>query len=157
MAHRQSSIDLSVLPASSVVFTNCRLCIAGTLTAEHSALIVSKDGSIDKVLLGPCIVPQEGEQSSPELIDLQNAILAPGLLELQTNGMRGFHFTHFESPDQYASKVDDVARYLPSQGEQDHGLSAHIHGNCVFLFHVFVIHRCEKSTLLQQISLCYQV
>lgn len=57
------------------------------------------------------------DKPSDNVIDLQGAIVAPGFLELQTNGMRGFHFTHFEEEEaSYAAKIDEVARYLPSQG-----------------------------------------
>ena len=57
-----------------------------------------------------------GSPVGGQVIDLDNAILAPGFLELQTNGMRGFHFTHFEDERKYGEKLDEVARYLPSQG-----------------------------------------
>lgn len=49
-------------------------------------------------------------------MDLGGAIVGPGLIELQTNGMKGFHFTHFEDQHSYAQKLEDVARYLPSTG-----------------------------------------
>lgn len=49
-------------------------------------------------------------------VDLGGAIVGPGLIELQTNGMKGFHFTHFEDEQSYAQKVEEVARYLPSTG-----------------------------------------
>lgn len=59
----------------------------------------------------------DGESSSGErAVDLGGAIVAPGLIELQTNGMRGFHFTHFEDEQSYGRKVEEVARYLPSTG-----------------------------------------
>lgn len=50
------------------------------------------------------------------VVDFDGAILAPGFIELQTNGMRGFHFTHFDDEHSYAAKIDDVARYLVTQG-----------------------------------------
>lgn len=53
---------------------------------------------------------------STDAIDLQGGIIAPGFIELQTNGMRGFHFTHFEDPLQYANALNNVAQYLPSTG-----------------------------------------
>jgi N-acetylglucosamine-6-phosphate deacetylase len=54
--------------------------------------------------------------SDGSTVDLGGAIVGPGLIELQTNGMRGFHFTHFEDEQSYAQKVEEVARYLPSTG-----------------------------------------
>ena len=57
--------------------------------------------------------PSGGDENT---VDLDGAIIGPGLIELQTNGMRGFHFTHFEDEQSYAQKVEEVARYLPSTG-----------------------------------------
>lgn len=54
--------------------------------------------------------------SGQSTVDLGGAIVAPGLIELQTNGMRGFHFTHFEDEQSYAQNVEEVARYLLSTG-----------------------------------------
>ena len=51
-----------------------------------------------------------------DAIDLEEGIIAPGFLELQTNGMRGFHFTHFQDEKSYAEEIDKVAKYLPSTG-----------------------------------------
>lgn len=91
------------MPAT--VFTNCRVCVAGKLV--HRELVVSNDtGRIADA------IPSDGHST----VDLRGAIVAPGLIELQTNGMRGFHFTHFEDAQSYAKKVEDVARYLPSTG-----------------------------------------
>jgi N-acetylglucosamine-6-phosphate deacetylase len=58
----------------------------------------------------------DASSADSETVDLGGAIVAPGLIELQTNGMRGFHFTHFEDEQSYAEKVDEVSRYLPSTG-----------------------------------------
>lgn len=88
-----------------VTFANARLCVGGEL--------------VDKPLTIDCesgtILSNDGEQHS-EVVDLKGGIIAPGFIELQTNGMRGFHFTHFEDHQSYAKKVDDVAQYLPSTG-----------------------------------------
>jgi N-acetylglucosamine-6-phosphate deacetylase len=90
---------------ATTVFTNCRVCEGGRLVQKN--LVVSND-------TGRIV---DGDSSSGEsTVDLDGAIIAPGLIELQTNGMRGFHFTHFEDEQSYAQKVDDVARYLPSTG-----------------------------------------
>jgi N-acetylglucosamine-6-phosphate deacetylase len=51
-----------------------------------------------------------------EAIDLEDSIIAPGYLELHTNGANGFHFTHFENEGSYAAKVDDIAAYYATQG-----------------------------------------
>jgi N-acetylglucosamine-6-phosphate deacetylase len=89
----------------TTTFTNCRLCIAGKLVQRD--LAVSHDTG--RILDGT-------PSTESETINLGGAIVAPGFIELQTNGMRGFHFTHFEDEQSYAKKVDEVARYLPSTG-----------------------------------------
>lgn len=93
------------MPGRTTTFTNCRLCIAGKLVQRD--LVVSNDtGRILDAALS----------TDSDTVNLGGAILAPGLIELQTNGMRGFHFTHFEDELSYGQKVDDIARYLPSTG-----------------------------------------
>ena len=70
-------------------------------------LVVSEDTGL--------ILPRTGYIGG-DAVDLEEGIIAPGFLELQTNGMLGFHFTHFTSENQYAGQVDQVARYLGTQG-----------------------------------------
>lgn len=110
-----TSIDGSLLPPDSIVFTNCRLCILGHLTHPNSVLIASESTGkiLDVLWKKPTYVsPAKGVK----VVDLGNKILAPGFLELQTNGMTGFHFTHFEEEKRYAQNLEEVATYLPSQG-----------------------------------------
>ncbi|KAK4506848.1 hypothetical protein PRZ48_000581 [Zasmidium cellare] len=89
----------------STTLYNCRICKNGKLVdgiitfSNETGLFQNSNGYIDI-----------------DAIDLHGKIIAPGFIEIQTNGMRGFHFTHFEDEDSYAKKLDDVARYLPSQG-----------------------------------------
>jgi N-acetylglucosamine-6-phosphate deacetylase len=77
---------------ATTVFTNCRVCEGGRLV-DRNVVVSNETGRI-----------------------VDGAIVGPGLIELQTNGMRGFHFTHFEDEQSYAQKVEEVARYLPSTG-----------------------------------------
>lgn len=90
---------------ATTVFTNCRVCEGGRLV--HKNLVVSN---------GTGRIVDGDSCSGESTVDLGGAIVAPGLIELQTNGMRGFHFTHFEDEQSYAQKVEEVARYLPSTG-----------------------------------------
>ena len=94
------------MPAQYTVFTNCRLCREGKLVSNERLVINREAGDIS----------QDGDLSDVELVDLQGAIIAPGFLELQTNGMRGFHFTHFSDEQSYAKEIDQVAKYLPQTG-----------------------------------------
>lgn len=87
-------------------FMNCRLCRGGELI-EGDQLVVSDD-------TGDILYPTG--YIGGDAVDLEDGIIAPGFLELQTNGMRGFHFTHFDDELYYANKMDDVAKYLKTQG-----------------------------------------
>lgn len=91
------------MPERSTTFSNCRVCRAGQLVFED--LVVSHETG--QILDSP---------GDGEIVDLGGAIIAPGLIELQTNGMKGFHFTHFEDEKTYAQKIDEIATYLPSTG-----------------------------------------
>ena len=111
-SHVTGSIDWDLVPASCTILTNGRLCINGKLDTRTSSIIISKEtGRIDEILVGVVSGVKDDR-----FIDLKNAIVAPGFLELQTNGMRGFHFTHFQDEKEYAAKIDEIAKYLPSQG-----------------------------------------
>ncbi|KAK5715346.1 hypothetical protein LTR17_016780 [Elasticomyces elasticus] len=95
------------MPSEKTIFINARLCIDGQLVSGK-ALTVS-DGIITSI----------GDVSTVdnhEAINLDGAILSPGFLELQTNGLRGFHFTHFDNKATYSQKLEEVARYLPQTG-----------------------------------------
>jgi N-acetylglucosamine-6-phosphate deacetylase len=110
-----TSLDGSLLHEDALVFTNCRLCISGQLTPSNSVLIASKStGKILEVLGKKPTHVSPSEKAT--ILDLGNKILAPAFLELQTNGMRGFHFTHFKGKKEYEEKLKEVADYLPSQG-----------------------------------------
>ena len=100
------------MPNDKLIFKHARICSGGHLLEEQSFAIATGSGRIISLSEGE----GEGEGDAASAIDLKGAILAPGYLELQTNGMRGFHFTHFEDRPTYAHAIDSVAQYLPSQG-----------------------------------------
>lgn len=87
------------------LFTNCRFVLNGELVEDH--LVISDETGL--------ILKREGYIGG-EAIDLEDNIIAPGFLELHTNGANGFHFTHFEDEKSYSKKVDDIARYYATQG-----------------------------------------
>lgn len=86
-------------------FTNCRQCINGELVDDH--MVVSEDTG--EIL-------QRTGYIGGEIVDLDDGIIAPGFLELHTNGVHGFHFTHFENEEQYAKKLEETAQYYVTQG-----------------------------------------
>ena len=85
-------------------FLNCRLCIGGKLVEDQ--LVVSDDTGL--------ILPRTGYIG--DAVDLEEGIIAPGLLELHTNGLLGFHFTHFSNEKEYAGQIDKAAKFLVTQG-----------------------------------------
>jgi N-acetylglucosamine-6-phosphate deacetylase len=87
------------------LFTNCRYVHNGELVDDH--LVISDETGL--------ILKREGYIGG-EAVDLDDNIIAPGFLELHTNGANGFHFTHFDDSDAYATKVDNIARYYATQG-----------------------------------------
>lgn len=87
-------------------FTNCRLCIGGKIV-EGERLVVSQDDG--------CFLATTGYIGG-EIMDLEDAIIAPGFLELHTNGVNGFHYTNYEDAASYQAGLDSVATYYPSQG-----------------------------------------
>ncbi|KAH7399004.1 hypothetical protein DE146DRAFT_514910 [Phaeosphaeria sp. MPI-PUGE-AT-0046c] len=87
------------------LFTNCRYILNGELVEDH--LVISDETGL--------ILKREGYIGG-EAVDLEDGIIAPGFLELHTNGANGFHFTHFDDDKSYAAKVDKLARYYATQG-----------------------------------------
>ena len=51
-----------------------------------------------------------------EVVDLEGATIAPGFIELQTNGVNGFHFTNFENDEQYEEMLEKTAKYYVTRG-----------------------------------------
>ncbi|KAF2404976.1 Metallo-dependent hydrolase [Trichodelitschia bisporula] len=86
--------------------TNCRLCIDGEIV-EGERLVVSEDTG--RIL-------QSTGYIGGEIFDLEDAIIAPGFLELHTNGANGFHFSDFQNEAQYTSKLQDTAQYYVEHG-----------------------------------------
>ncbi|KAL5118992.1 hypothetical protein ACEQ8H_003121 [Pleosporales sp. CAS-2024a] len=87
------------------LFTNCRYVLDGELVDDH--LVISDETGR--------ILKREGYIGG-EAVDLEDGIIAPGFLELHTNGAHGFHFTHFDEEQSYGAKVDRIARYYATQG-----------------------------------------
>jgi N-acetylglucosamine-6-phosphate deacetylase len=62
------------------------------------------------------IIPSSPLPPNATVIDLHNAIVSPGFIELQINGALGFHFAHYSEPETYQAGVRTLAKYLPSTG-----------------------------------------
>ncbi|CAO2651112.1 Nn.00g094090.m01.CDS01 [Neocucurbitaria sp. VM-36] len=87
------------------LFTNCRYVLHGELVEDH--LVISDETGL--------ILKREGYIGG-EAVDLDDNIIAPGFLELHTNGANGFHFTQFEDERSYSKKIDEIAKYYAAQG-----------------------------------------
>ena len=103
----------------TTTFTNCHLCLHGSLFPYSSISFSDSTGLFTDVSTNAADPVDDDKAEDAQVIDLQGQLLAPGFLELQTNGLRGFHFTHLDNsgePEGYATKLDDVAKYLPRTG-----------------------------------------
>lgn len=87
------------------LFTNCRYILNGDLVDDH--LVISDETGL--------ILKREGYIGG-EAVDLDDGIIAPGFLELHTNGANGFHFTHFEDNTSYTNNINTIAEYYAAQG-----------------------------------------
>ncbi|OCT44233.1 putative N-acetylglucosamine-6-phosphate deacetylase [Cladophialophora carrionii] len=87
-------------------FTNCLLCVSGELVAQD-IYFSTEQGTITPNYY----YRQEGV----ERIDLNGKIVSPGFLDLQTNGMKGVHFTHLAQND----GVEDDERKLQEVSEME--------------------------------------
>lgn len=90
---------------STTQIVNCRQCVEGELLS--APLTISSTGKI---------ISNSLDTQDIHTIDLCNAIIAPGFLELQTNGALGFHFAHEKGTSEYQNGVRKLAQYLPSTG-----------------------------------------
>jgi N-acetylglucosamine-6-phosphate deacetylase len=91
--------------ASATQFINCRQCLSGALIC--SPLTIDSNGRI---------IPNTPLPENTQTIDLKNAIVSPGFLELQINGALGFHFAHYGEPATYQAGVQKLAQYLTKTG-----------------------------------------
>ena len=91
-------------------FTNCLLCISGELVAQD--LYFSSERGI---ITANYYYRKDGV----ERIDLNGRIVAPGYLDLQTNGMQGIHFTQLAAdgdPQEDERKLETVGKMESSLG-----------------------------------------
>ena len=91
--------------ASATQYINCRQCISGSLFS--SPLTIDSNG---------LIIPNSPLPENTQTINLENAIISPGFLELQINGALGFHFAHYGESATYEAGVRKLAKYLPKTG-----------------------------------------
>lgn len=96
------------MPGLFTTFTNCRLCIGGELI-EGKRLVVNTDEEGGKILESTGFI-------GGEIVDLDDAIIAPGFLELQAMGVNGFHFSSFEDQKSYESKMVETGKFYAKQG-----------------------------------------
>ena len=89
-------------------FANGSLCKGGQLVREP--LVISPDS-------GEIVSSQLFNQiPEKDVVDVTGQVIAPGFLELQTNGMNGFHFTDYVNAEDYGRGLEQVANFLVSKG-----------------------------------------
>lgn len=103
-------VPVREIPTGSMVlfttFVNCRICIDGEIIEGNQLVVSPETGNIIK---------RKGYIGG-DIVDLDDNIIAPGFLELQTNGRLGFHFTDFQSDQQYELELRKVAKHLVTKG-----------------------------------------
>lgn len=95
------------MPGLFTTFTNCRLCVGGELIEGERLVVSTEDGG--KIL-------QSTGYIGGEIVDLDDGIIAPGFLEIQTNGVNGFHFSSLDDQNQYKSNLHETGKFYASQG-----------------------------------------
>ena len=101
--HRK--IALNIGKKKAVYFINCQQCIDGDLV-DRPLMVCPRSGRI----------VEQNSVSECKVIDLKGGIIAPGFLELQINGLLGFHFTSLVDEEQYRLQLRRVASYLVRTG-----------------------------------------
>lgn len=92
-----------------LAFTNARVCRNGTLLPSSSMFFDTVTG----LIVPP---PSYPDSTHVESIDLENRILAPAFLELQTNGCVGVHFTNYSDDEEYLKNLEKVSRWMVTKG-----------------------------------------
>ncbi|KAK5282947.1 hypothetical protein LTR20_003274 [Exophiala xenobiotica] len=107
-----------------ICFTNCLLCVSGELVGQD--LYFSSERGI---ITANYYYRNEGVKR----IDLNGRIVAPGYLDLQTNGMQGIHFTQLAAdgdPQEDEHKLETVIPILRPRSFASGAdlLGAHVEG-----------------------------
>ena len=91
-----------------MTLVNGRFCREGELVEDR--LVISEETGL--------IVRKTGQGFiGGDAVDLDENIVAPGFLDLQMNGMLGFHFAHHNGDDKtYAQQVDKLANSVVRKG-----------------------------------------
>lgn len=109
------------MATSLVCFTNCLLCISGELVSQD-VYFSTETGHITPNYY----YRQQGVQR----IDMGGLVVAPGFLDLQTNGLMGVHFTGLRSKQQEqdggvdGGDADEDRLLRVSRVEAQHGVTA---------------------------------
>ena len=99
---------------SLICFTNGLICMSGELVAQD--LYFSSETGI--------ITPNYYyRQEGVERIDLEGKVVAPGFLDLQTNGMNGVHFTQLSQEGEKGKAEDERKLQDVSRLEVSHGVT----------------------------------
>lgn len=99
-------LTVSEMGNQFTTFTNCRVCVNGELL-DGERLVVSQDDGL--------ILKSTGYIGG-DIIDLDDAIIAPGLLELHADVFGDQSSSVLEAPSRLRTRLESVARQYPSHG-----------------------------------------
>ncbi|KAI4277910.1 MAG: hypothetical protein L6R38_005351 [Xanthoria sp. 2 TBL-2021] len=95
---------------TNLLIKNTRICCNGSLIDKDELYVNGVTGLFENSL-----TDSEGN-TDLKTIDMENHIIAPAFIELQTNGCLGMHFTNFEDEGGYRANLEIVSRYLVEKG-----------------------------------------
>lgn len=95
---------------TNLLIKNTRICCNGSLIDKDELYVNGVTGLFENSL-----TDSEGN-TDLKTIDMENRIIAPAFIELQTNGCLGMHFTNFEDEGSYRANLEIVSRYLVEKG-----------------------------------------
>lgn len=91
---------------ATLAFTSARVCHDGAILAPQSVFVDTTTG----------LIVASPQTADVKTVDIQNRVLAPAFLELQTNGCVGVHFTNYTDDDEYLQNLEKVSRWMVKRG-----------------------------------------
>ncbi|KAL8672752.1 MAG: hypothetical protein Q9168_002806 [Polycauliona sp. 1 TL-2023] len=94
----------------NLLIENVRVCYKGSLVDKAELYVNGITGQFESSSA------EEQRYADTKTIDMENRIIAPAFIELQTNGCLGMHFTNFHDEKSYEANLEKVSRYLVEEG-----------------------------------------
>ncbi|KAL8730270.1 MAG: hypothetical protein Q9166_004153 [cf. Caloplaca sp. 2 TL-2023] len=94
----------------NLLVNNARICHHGSLTYKDEIYV---DGFTGRFMGSPT---EFQRVTDLETVDMNNKIIAPAFIELQTNGCLGVHFTQYTDGEAYQENLERASRWLVQSG-----------------------------------------